>query len=225
MSIGCGYGSEWHLLRWMGRHRDQLDRHVLARVGNGAERIDWVDCGWSGGGSPDAEVKGLDFLPQADPARMRWSSAWPQTGNVPNWDAVGRLHRGGTTEWLLVEAKAHIAELTSHCGAKPHGGRPKIEAFLDDAKQALGVPSGHDWLTGHYQLANRIAHLHFLQANGVPARLLLLYFTGDERKGWNCPKVEQEWQPALQKAKAQLGLPPSHGLANRIHELFLPVRG
>lgn len=225
MSIGYGYGSEWHLLRWMGRHRQEFDRLVLAAIGNGAAALDWLDSAWNRGAVwPDAEIKGLDFLPVAHPARIDWEQKWPQTGNVPNWDAVGRLLLGdGSTEWVLVEAKAHVGELKSSCGAKANGGRPLIKRFLDDAKQALGVPVSHDWLTDHYQYANRVANLHFLQANGVSARLLMICFTGDRRPGWSCPVNQQAWQPALQKAKAHLGLSSGHGLANRIHELYLPV--
>jgi len=224
MSIGYGYGSEWHLLRWMGRHRQEFDQRVLAAIGHGKAQLDWLDCTLAPGATwLDAEIKGLDFLPAGDSVRARWEQEWPQTGNVPNWDAVGRLHGDGSTDWLLVEAKAHIGELKSSCGAKKNGGLLLIEKFLDEAKQALGVPASHDWLKGHYQLANRVANLHFLRANGISARLLLLYFTGDHRPGWRCPKDQQEWQPALQKAKAHLGLPSGHGLASRIHELYLPV--
>ena len=225
MSIGYGYGSEWHLLRWMGRHRQEFDRRVLAAIGLGEAQLDWLDCGWNRRAVwPDAEIAGLDFLPAHDAVRARWTNLWPQTGNLPNWDAVGQVSKNDVpADWLLVEAKAHIGELKSDCKAKPNGGRPQISTFLDQAKQALGVPGSQDWLQGHYQSANRIANLHFLQQNGVSARLLFVYFTGDHRPGWSCPIDQQAWQPALAKVKAHLGLPAGHPIQSRIHEVYLPV--
>ena len=37
-SFGSGYGSEWHLLRWLGRHRQELDKRVLAATGGNKSR-------------------------------------------------------------------------------------------------------------------------------------------------------------------------------------------
>ena len=62
---------------------------------------------------------GLEFLEPDDPVRRSWESKWPQTGTAQNWDAVGRLTRGDSTEWILAEAKAHTGELISNCGAAP----------------------------------------------------------------------------------------------------------
>ena len=129
----------------------------------------------------------------------------------------------GKHEWLLVEAKAHIDELESSCGAKPHGGRPKIETFLDRAKQHLGVQPNCDWLNGHYQYANRLATLSFLDKFGVSARLVFIYFTGDHHLGWSCPPDASGWQQDLIGMKSLLGLPAIHPLSGRIHDLFLRV--
>jgi hypothetical protein len=40
-TIGYGYGSEWHLLRWLGYHRSELDERVCAKLG--ADAIEWRD--------------------------------------------------------------------------------------------------------------------------------------------------------------------------------------
>ena len=101
------------------------------------------------------------------------SAFWPAQG--PQWDALGIA--GNTL--LLVEAKAHIGELVSNCAATATRSLEMIKSALDSTKRALGVPVDTDWLTGYYQLANRIAHLEFLRRHGADAQLVMLQFTGE----------------------------------------------
>lgn len=225
--IGYGYGSECHLLRFLGRHRTCLDTSILRKVGG--EAIAWLDFpfderkAWH-----DGERKGLDFLPPNSQAVIAWRDFWPQRGNPPNWDAVGKVLRNGQEEWLLVEAKAHLGELRSSCQAKPEGGRDTIIAALTETKFALGVPTERDWLNGYYQYCNRIAVLSLLTRCEVPARLLFLYFTGDrfpDDPKVECPQSEAEWADALADQSCHVGLPKGHVLEDRIHKLFLDVRG
>jgi hypothetical protein len=146
----------------------------------------------------DREWEGLDFLPVGHPARLAWAQYWPQSGTQQNWDAVGQVKIDGADEWLLVEAKAHLGEIESHCGAKESGGLPKIRMAFDKLKGTLGVAEDRDWLNGYYQFANRLAVLDFLGQNGIPARLLFIYFVGDKRKdGMRCPEVPGQWQETL----------------------------
>src|SRR5687767_942310 len=87
--MGIGYGSECHLLRYLGRHRDELNRRVSAVTG--ATSISWLDSPYDPEKTwLDGEWKGLDFLPANEQAKKVWPTYWPQTGNQPNWDAVGR---------------------------------------------------------------------------------------------------------------------------------------
>jgi hypothetical protein len=223
--MGNGYGSECHLLRYLGRHRNCLDQRVLEAVGGSA--ISWLDFGFDRSKKrwPDAEWKGMDFLPADEPAKAAWRAFWPWSGNVPNWDAVGRITTKRREEWLLVEAKAHVAETHSSCGAKAAGGLDQIIRAFGETKRALGVSPDRDWLTGHYQYCNRITSLHFLVAHSVPARLLFIYFTGDESDPPTrvCPQNDHEWLDTLKRQADHVGLPRNHLLADRIHTLFLPV--
>src|SRR6266404_4706555 len=99
--MGFGYGSEFHLLRYFGRHRTLLDDRVSEAVG--AEAVSWLDQEFDlSDRGLDRELRGLDFLNPEHPARKEWAKAWPQRGNPPNWDAVGRIRRKGLDEWLLV---------------------------------------------------------------------------------------------------------------------------
>ena len=219
-TIGYGYGSEWHLLRFLGYHRQYLNQQVEQAV-NG-NLIEWLDFPFdSKANIYDAEWKGLDFLTDDHPARKEWEKFWPQSGNVQNWDAVGRIKSSQQEEWLLVEAKASLQELESSCGAKEHGGLPVIRAAFQETKEAFSVPPEANWLTPYYQYANRLSVLYFLTKNNVPARLLFVYFIGDRRKNKICPKSQDEWEPALKNLKTHLGLIGTSYLETSIHNLFI----
>jgi hypothetical protein len=222
--IGEGYGSECHLLRYLGRHRDLLNARVLKEVSGRA--ICWLDFRFDPAKKwPDAEWKGLDFLANDEEAQRAWRDFWPQSGNVPNWDAVARVTTTQREEWLLVEAKAHLGELRSSCWAKPEGGLMQITRALDITKRALGVSADRNWLTGYYQYCNRLAVLNVLNSHGTPARLLLIYFFGDAVPAQECPQDEVGWADALEAQAQHVALPRKHPLADRIHKLFLPVAG
>jgi hypothetical protein len=60
------------------------------------------------------------------------------------------------------------------------------------------------WTEGYYQYANRLAYLHFLQAHGLRAHLLFVYFCRDiEMKG---PASTEEWKRSLRAVYSALGL-------------------
>jgi len=223
--MGDGYGSECHLLRWMGRHRNRLDQEVLSAVGLQG-RVEWLDFHFDPSAVwPDGEWKGLDFLADDAGLQTAWADFWPQSGNAMNWDAVAWVDSGESRELLLVEAKAHLGEIASSCGAKGPG-REKIARALDETKRALGVEPACDWVNGYYQLANRLAVLHFLGRRDVPAHLLLVYFVGDRQdSGRDCPDSAEGWMDALRRQDDHLGLAGHHVLSARLHKLFLPATG
>jgi len=224
------YGSELHLLRYLGRHRTDLDRRILAETGG--EAIRWLDFNFDQ--TPlahrkrtqnwDIELKGLEFLDDDSVARGSWPEFWPAGLGQITWDAVGQLEREGKWEWLLVEAKAHHAELESSCKASGGDSREMIRRAFDRTKQALGVRADADWFTTYYQFCNRVAALHFLTSSGEQARLVFIYFTGDDYPGKICPASPEEWHDRLANLDRHVGLPKDHALANRIHKLFIPVR-
>jgi len=37
----------------------------------------------------DMEWRGVDFVDPRLAVSANWKKFWPQTGNIPNWDAVG----------------------------------------------------------------------------------------------------------------------------------------
>lgn len=223
-TIGYGYGSEWHMLRYLGYHRKALNEAVGELTGGTG--TEWLDMSFN----PqkkflDDEWKGLDFLPDDSPAKREWKNFWPQTGNIQNWDAVGTLQKGAVREFLLVEAKAHLEEIKSQCKAKEIGGKSLIVKALDEAKLACGASLDNDWLQPYYQYCNRLTALYFLTKHGVGARLIFIYFLNDARQDAVCPKSEAEWQTELEKMYDHIGPLKNEELTNRIHHLFLPVCG
>ena len=225
--IGYGYGSECHLLRYLGRHRNEFDKQVLSAIGQGG-KIEWVDFPFEPNKTwADAEWKGLDFLSDRKVIQTAWKEFWPQSGNVQNWDAVGWLNTGNNKELLLVEAKAHTEELISSCGAKPEGGLDKINKAFTETKQAFGVAGNADWLKGFYQYANRLAVLHFLTKHDIPTRLIFIYFIGDkfpESKA-DCPQTKEAWLPILTEQNRALGLTGTEPSFTKVSKVFLHVSG
>jgi hypothetical protein len=181
----------------------------------------------------EIEWRGVDFLADERPDLIRAyrSEFWPQTGNVPNWDAIGRRETGAGHEWLLVEAKGHLRELDQACAAKVAslgGSREAIAGRLDEVKAAISPGSPNDWLAHYYQFANRVATLWFLAEQGVQARLLHVCFEG-EGHFRDAPRTAEEWRcgrdgiAGLDAMHGWFGRPFEHSLEARLHELFLPV--
>jgi len=223
------YGSEWHMLRMLGRHRHWFTQQVEASTG--LTGVTWRDFDFTEGvarNHGDAEIKGLNFLPAGHPARSGWNTWWPQSGNVHNWDALGECQVDGSSEYLLVEAKANIGELRQSTGAKSSkygGGLELIEQRLAETQRAVGLSEPKVWTTPYYQYANRLALLHFLQQQGVSARLIFVYFNGDTNPGAICPATTSAWRAALDDMKTQLGLTGQSALEQRVYEVFVPVVG
>ena len=221
--IGHGYGSEWHLLRYLGRHRNNLDITIQDAMSCG--ELEWLDFGFDPNNPwHDAECKGLDFLGDNSVLQDSWRKYWPQGSGIHNWDAVARASLDGGTEWILVEAKANLEELKSVCKAENKESLIKINAAFDATKKALGVPAEADWMGPYYQYCNRVAALHFLSSHGVTARLLFIYFCGDKGDARRtCPENPEAWKESLGELAQHVGIPGGHFLEGRIHTLFLPV--
>jgi hypothetical protein len=225
-AIGYGYGSEWHLLQHLGRRRSAFTALVETRTG--CEGIAWLDHEVSRDDEANRltlrEIVGLEFLGAEDPARSAWERLWPQSGNVHNWDAVGQSMAG---TWILLEAKAHVGELKSHCAATSAKSLQRIREILDDTRRELRVDGAGDWTKDYYQHCNRVALLHCLLKNGIDARLVFVYFWGDRKDlgkaGRVCPASEAGWKDALEAQERHVGIPKTSPILKRIHAVFAPA--
>ncbi|MEO5589385.1 MAG: hypothetical protein ABIS03_07345 [Gemmatimonadaceae bacterium] len=209
-------------LKWIQR-LVELNPSVLTdaiRAGIG-EAPDWT-VDWVSPRQRDqwAEYRDAGFLLQLDlPGLIPDLKAfWPPGG--PQWDALGKT--SGKTSGkgvVLVEAKAHLDELTSNCGAGEKS-RIRIDAALALTKTKLSAPDGADWTYRYYQYANRLAHLEFLRSKGVRSWLVFLYFYGDAEMGG--PMSPEEWTEQLGAVYRYLGY--KGGLLSRgVVNVFLPV--
>lgn len=225
--LGYGYGSEFHLLRWMGRHRASLEK-ILEPV-LGPAGIRWLDFRFDTRNDiPDSELKGLSFL-EGNPnyekvlnAFRSGNKSWPQQGELMNWDAVGQ---SGDT-FILCEAKAHLEEIVRDYDP---GDSPTIEqreqAFTF-AKGKFGACEAADWMHSFYQLANRLYIVALLEECGVHAILLNIFFCRDKKEGWTCPQTPEEWMPTIQSELNALGINASNSFfASHVKNVFLPVDG
>ena len=222
--MGYGYGSECHLLRWMGRHRRAFDSAVRQALGKSSGAVDWLDFHFAPGRDwPDAEWKGLDFITE-DVVRDDWRTWWPQGRGIHNWDAVGWWGNPANREVVLMEAKAHPGELGSPWGATADDSRERIKRSLTKTAASLGITSIDRWMNDYYQLANRLAVVHFLRKHGYHPHLLLVYFVGDLiGAGRKPPQTVDGWKAPLADQKEKMGLPATHALSRFVHELYLPV--
>jgi hypothetical protein len=234
--LAVGYGSAWHILRCLGWQRSRFTAEVARHVG--ASAIEWLDFPASTGaqsypnGIPirDGDWTRIDFIDNA-PVQRSYDAYWPSEGYQQNWDAVGKATIDGREEWLLVEAKAHTAEIKAKgTKAKEMGGRPMIREAFKETLAALGYDAdasfarAEGWLTGYYQHANRLATLHFLTKQGIPARLIFLYFCGDQHPdGKMCPNKPADWKVLVDRINHELGLTGDSLLEQRVHEIFVQV--
>ncbi|MBQ6923355.1 MAG: hypothetical protein IJQ73_01805 [Kiritimatiellae bacterium] len=218
--MALGYGSEFHLLRWLGRHRRLFTEKVCEAAHKGWKHIDWLDFGFADGRLvPDSELCGIDFLQAGSEERKnvereikvgeyRWTNV--PSERMMNWDAVGIADDG---TYILAEAKAHTEEIGGKCKAKSKKSQDQIEHALSLPMSCFGVKSDVNWIeSDYYQLANRLYMVSLLERCGLKAVFLYILFTGDKFPGSakeKCPqKMEGKggWREALKKEYDALGL-------------------
>lgn len=165
-----------------------------------------------------AEYRDGDFLQRIGLEHIisALTDFWPNRG--PQWDALGRSENGDV---LLVEAKAHVGEICSPASQAGVDSAAKIDIALVETAAFIGAEPKAPWRQAFYQLANRIAHLHFLRRHGVDAWLVLVNFTGDvEMRG---PASEREWKAAYQVVEHLMGLKGRHALSRYIVHVYPDV--
>lgn len=223
--MALGYGSEFHLLRWTGRHRNKFDNKIKQLLN--IDNVTWLDFDFSNNkDEPDKELVGLSFLekePSFKAIISQWKDEWPQSGNSMNWDLVGYTVKNNIKTWILIEAKAHIGELKQSCGATEESLK-KIEKALAKASNNIGtfISMKNPWTKKYYQLANRIYVLDLLKRNEINAKLINIYFTGDKIfKSRISPKDKESWKAEIDKMKEYLNIEKLCSID--IKELYLEI--
>lgn len=189
--MGLGYGSEFQLLRFMGRHRHELERTIIDALQEKQQTIndknfDWLDFEYSDIYkviTGDRELCGLSFLEKKIDKGLydKITSALQKAGsfisNWQHWDAVFVLDDC----FYFVEAKAYPGELYS---TNDHGGSSKKEIlnFMRENMKPYGIEVDENWLDSYYQFANRISMMAFLNQNGLNAKAIYIYFENGYNK-------------------------------------------
>ncbi len=143
---------------------------------------------WAPGGFTDPDEIQLDtegdFLTTEQQQELSdWWLEVPRGARTPTWDIVSSCTVDGRPGLMLVEAKAHVAEMDpagkrvpeSPNGLKNHS---KVDAALVDSSQSLNaiLPGFSLSIDSHYQLCNRFAWSWKLASMGVPVVLVYLGF-------------------------------------------------
>jgi hypothetical protein len=231
-TIGYGYGSEWHFIRYLAYHRDLLENRICI-LGN-FRKVQFLDFPFAQNPSilhDDSEYGGVDFLDdhfvgteRKQAAIKAWEVFWPQSGNPPQWDGIAIAYRGEKPHYLLFEAKAHSNELRSSCKAS-YESKLKIEQAFEQTRAELDIESDNDWKRHYYQIANRIAVCNFLNQQDISTYLVNLYFMGERNSLFptnsNCPNNVEGWEEEIQSQYNYLGLHPEG--YERLLNLFLHI--
>jgi hypothetical protein len=147
---------------------------------------------------------GPKVLPEVDwEGLCKWWLVNQRRANTPNWDFASTCTLAERKGLVLIEAKAHAAEL--HAAGKPTSAQEaskenhdQIKLAIASARKALRELGCNVNITidRNYQLSNRIAFAWKLASLGVPVVLVYLGFTGDE--GMRKPlRSSEDWFNAL----------------------------
>lgn len=181
--IGYGYGSEYHLMRFLGHHRHLLESLITEQTGYNPP-FNWLDFEFAKRKkniSGDSELKGIGFLKELinedvyDAIEKEYKSyGINKIDTWQNWDAIAVADN----TILLVEAKAHTEELKSD--KSDNGGKSKDKIIRFMKEQLPEFPVNEEWLRDYYQLANRLAITALFDKHlskvGMHARTLCLFF-------------------------------------------------
>jgi hypothetical protein len=164
-------------------------------------------------------------------AMTAWWLAVRERANTPNWDIASTATINGTEGLLLVEAKAHTAEIKTD--GKAAGGRAenhsRIGAACREANAALNsvLPGWNLWIGSHYQLCNRFAWAWKLASLGVPVVLVYLGFLhAEEMQDQGHPFTDaKQWERLLRGhseglSRSQFGTPRSSLTGHRCTPSF-----
>jgi hypothetical protein len=108
-------------------------------------------------------------------------------GKTPTWDLLCLADIDGSPGVVLVEAKAHVGELSSPKGKSQSDPRKSAENWeqirgcIRTALAALqcAEPNAINFGGRHYQTLNRLTWAHKLAVEGLPVVLVYLGFTDD----------------------------------------------
>ena len=193
-----------------------LNRSISDAFGWQDEAIEWKSPVQSDEYAEYYDQAFLDRL-AVDDLVLPLRKFWPSGG--PRWDGLARTASG---KLILVEAKAYVEECVDYKSRASSDAARTIRKRLNQAQKAFGAAQDARWHSPLYQMANRLAHLHYLAGiNEKDAYLIFLHFA-------NAPDVPEPtsveaWEGAIRLSRKCLGLTDSK-LLRRVADIVLDVR-
>lgn len=216
--IGHGYGSEWHLLRFLGRHRNLLEKEIKEQLKlDEKSSFNWLDFEFAEREkiiSGDKELIGLSFLGEKD-----FFKEYPW-GNSQSWDAIVKIN----DTWYLVEAKAHISEIRGGKCQATKDSKKNILEFMDTQMKPFGVNVKDNWLGDYYQMANRLAVAAYLNNKDISTKVLYIYFEDgyyDDTQDKDLGNTRKEFEKEIEKEKETLGIDKDPKIDELLCEVFI----
>jgi hypothetical protein len=211
------------------------------------------DSKWLPEGLPVQRLDGSWDVAPADEARLdkpnalltegeseqlsKWWLAHSGAANTPNWDIASTCKVAGRNGILLVEAKAHAAELTDEVKGKQLDARASGNSFANHVKIGQAIAESAVQIqrsTGescaisrdrHYQMSNRFAVAAKLTEMGLPVVLVYLGFlNASEMAPKDLLTSDETWRTVVKQHSAAIdvgGLWDKRWQVNG--QLFLPL--
>lgn len=208
--MGFGYGSEWQLLRMLGRHQNYLNELIINKF-NGdltkrdSKTIEWLDFKFSA--SKDLELRGSDIF-----KTYNISKEIPKILSDTSWDCIGKYG----DKLLLCEAKSHFGELPAKSQAK-ESSLIEYDRFLNDCLDFYQIDKAkykEVWIKKSYQLGNRLVMNYYLNQvlhiNSIIVYILFLndweysYYSG-HMKNNKTVKEQSKWKEKIDIKLKELG--------------------
>lgn len=205
-------------LKWMQQLTTGAAKPIETAIRHAMELPKSVSFRWLSPLAEDewAEYRDGDWLDQIGQGHLKdqLRAFWPERG--PQWDGLATTSDG---KIVLIEAKAHPSEMVSNCAAGALS-RERIAEALEAAKIHYGAAPASNWLTGHYQYANRLAHLQFLREHAVDAYLIFVYFLND--RDMRGPNDIAGWVRVIDDCHDHLGLDRER-VSKGVFEVYIDV--
>ena len=189
-------GSRKHVLDWVSRPTFVTELLALAEGVDARVTRDsrWMPLSYKNPEEARLEEFGPEWLPGHPiwEELQQWWLVHPKYANTPNWDIALGCEIEGRPGLILVEAKAHEAELdpkakerSSPESDKSKANHDQIGRAIKQARDALSTCDSNVNISRdtHYQLSNRVAFLWRLAQAGIPTAVIYLGFTGDQQFG------------------------------------------
>ncbi|MEI7667966.1 MAG: hypothetical protein WCI62_03135 [Erysipelotrichaceae bacterium] len=212
--MGYGYGSEFQLLRFMGRYRNAFELSLLKALGLAqCTKLNWLDHQFNPQDHHlDLGLSNADFLSQKH--QEAWLSLWPT--NDLNWDGVAKFSHNGKECLILLNAKAYAKDLSiqDKCASKDPLSLNQLKKAIQSVKDVYRITHISDWTKVGYPIASRLVFKKYLEDNNIPVFIVDVYFIKGYEYSYSkglmdkpkSIKTEAEWLMLIKQKHSSMGI-------------------